>query len=115
MQPEAKKYLFDMREAARLVREFVAGKTLREYVANPLLRSAVERQLMVLGEAMAQLSGRHPTVASRIPQSRAIIDFRNVLVHGYDVIDDEIVWGVTESKLPDLAAELDALLAEPED
>jgi uncharacterized protein with HEPN domain len=42
---------------------------------------------------------------------RQIIAFRNVLVHGYAVIQDATVWGVVENDLPLLIQEVQALLA----
>ncbi|HXO28153.1 MAG TPA: HepT-like ribonuclease domain-containing protein [Thermoanaerobaculia bacterium] len=41
-----------------------------------------------------------------------IISFRNRIIHGYDTIDDAAVWGVAESDLPHLVAEVEALLEE---
>ncbi len=39
-----------------------------------------------------------------------IVAFRNVLIHGYDLVDDELVWDTIENKLPVLLAEVEALL-----
>lgn len=52
MEPESRKYLYDMLEAARLLLRFSNGKTFEEYRVDPMLRSAVERQFEVLGEAL---------------------------------------------------------------
>ena len=41
----------------------------------------------------------------------SIIGFRNRLIHGYDSVDDDIVWDVIQTKLPDLAKEVESLLA----
>jgi uncharacterized protein with HEPN domain len=41
---------------------------------------------------------------------RRIVVVRNVLVHGYAVIDDELVWDFATRRAPDLAAELARLL-----
>jgi uncharacterized protein with HEPN domain len=46
-----------------------------------------------------------PTVAARITHLKRIISFRNVLIHGYDAIDDEVVWDVIETHLPLLRQE----------
>jgi uncharacterized protein with HEPN domain len=55
MRLESKKYLYDVARAAGLALEFVRGKSFAEYAADALLRSAVERQLEIVGEALAQL------------------------------------------------------------
>ena len=112
MPPEAKKLLSDMRKGAALIAGFAAGKTFEQYQSDVLLRSAVERQFTIVGEALFQLGRHHPEVARQITDHRAIISFRHVLVHGYDSIRDELVWGVIENDLPQLQVQLDLLLAQ---
>ena len=41
---------------------------------------------------------------------RDIVSFRNILVHGYDTIDDRIVWGIVEEELESLLADIETLL-----
>jgi uncharacterized protein with HEPN domain len=55
MQVEVLKYLYDMEQACVLLSSFLVGKTFTDYDADPLLRSAVERQLMIVGEALNRL------------------------------------------------------------
>jgi uncharacterized protein with HEPN domain len=75
-----------------------------------MLRSAVERQLMIVGEALNRLRKIEPEFLASITDSRKIIAFRNILVHGYDVIRNEVVWGILDSDLSTLTAEVSALL-----
>ena len=53
-----------------------------------------------------------PAVAESIEHYKRIIAFRNILVHGYDVIDDRVVWDVVRQDLPELHARVVALLGE---
>ena len=115
MRPESKKLLFDVRQAAAYVVQFTAGKTKAQYLLDALLRSAVERQFEIIGEALGRLLKADPATATRVSEYRRIITFRNVLIHGYGAIDNDIVWSVVETKLPILRTEVDALLAEPDD
>ncbi|HEY4959966.1 MAG TPA: DUF86 domain-containing protein [Candidatus Limnocylindrales bacterium] len=112
MRLEAKKYLHDITRSAGLALQFVAAKAYLDYVSDPLLRSAVERQMQTVGEALAQLAKIDPDTAARITEHQKIIAFRNILVHGYANIDDRVVWGLLELKLPQLWREAEALLAE---
>ncbi|HKI86877.1 MAG TPA: HepT-like ribonuclease domain-containing protein [Thermoanaerobaculia bacterium] len=112
MRLEAKKYLFDIQRALQLLRQFSAGGTYEQYTADALLRSAVERQFEVIGEALGQLLKLEPSLSSRISEYQRIIAFRNILIHGYADVDDQVVWGVIESKLPVLVREIEALVAE---
>ena len=75
-----------------------------------MLRWAVERQFMIVGEALSVLRRTDPILASRIPDLTRIIGFRNVLVHGYTGVDDTLVWGVIERELPPLLVALAGLL-----
>jgi len=115
MRLEALKHLYDMQQACRLLATFLAGKTFDEYSADVLLRSAVERQLTILGEAINRLVKIEPGAAAAITDARQIIAFRNILVHGYDVVRNEVVWGILETGLPTLSQEVDTLLAQGED
>ena len=88
-----------------------AGKTFADFDADLILRSAVERQFEIVGEAFARLSREDPTIAAQIPDLRAIIAFRNILIHGYATIDRARVWRVVEDDLPGLRQTLASLLA----
>jgi uncharacterized protein with HEPN domain len=110
MRREAKKYLYDIQQAADLIASFTAGRTLADYAGNALLRSAVERQFEIIGEALAQLARLDEPLASRISEYRRIIAFRNILIHGYAEVDHRLVWDIVETKLPTLRREVAGLL-----
>lgn len=112
MELEARKRLHDVVGAIASIEEFTGGRSLADYEQDLLMRSAVERQLTIVGEAVAQLTRTSPDVAARITDWRDIIDFRNLLVHGYDVINDRLVWETVTDDLPILRREAEALLAE---
>ncbi len=110
MRIESKKYLYDIVQAAKQALEFIAGKTFADYSVNIMLRSAVERQLEIVGEALAQLARTDPATASQIGEYQRIIAFRNILIHGYAEIDHRIVWSVLEIKLPVVLRQANSLL-----
>jgi uncharacterized protein with HEPN domain len=113
LQREARKYLFDIQQAADLVIQFTAGRSFDDYLADPMLRAAVEREFEIVGEALAQLARLDAALASRISEYRGVIAFRNVLIHGYASVNDRLVWGVVETKLAILRREVHDLLNEP--
>ena len=75
-----------------------------------MLRAAVEREFEIIGEALGQLGKLDAELAAAISEHRAIVAFRNILVHGYAEVDDRLVWDVVETKLPTLIREIDTLL-----
>ena len=110
MRLESKKFLFDIQQAARQISDFVRHKSFSDYEGDPMLRAAVERQFEIIGEALRRLLVDDPATGGCISEHARIIAFRNILAHGYADVDDRIVWGLVESKLPALLAEVDALL-----
>jgi uncharacterized protein with HEPN domain len=60
MSHEAKKYLWDVREAAERINRFTSGRSFEDYLNDEMLRAAVERQFEIIGEALNQLSKREP-------------------------------------------------------
>ena len=81
-----------------------------DYQKDPLLRSGVERQFEIVGEALNQAIQNNPSLAKLISNSSRIISFRNLPIHGYATIADEVVWGVPETNLPVLTCEVEDLL-----
>ncbi len=103
MQPETRDpaYLWDMRDAARRALDFAQGITFEQFVASDLLRSAVERQLIIVGEAARRISEPFRAAHPEIPWA-PIVAQRNVLVHQYEQILAERIWTVATRDLPEL-------------
>ena len=112
MQPKSPKLLEDIRDAAAFIRQCTAGKTLADYRQDRLLRQAVERNFEIIGEAVGRLARMDPETASRIHRQQEIIAFRNVLIHGYELIDHAQVWSVVTEQLSTLQQQIEALLTE---
>jgi uncharacterized protein with HEPN domain len=110
MRLEAKKLLEDVRQACERILEFTKGKTLSDYTGDTLLHSGVERQFEIIGEALNRLARAKPDVANQIHHYRRVISFRNILIHGYDVIEDTVVWDVITNDLPALYEQVRILL-----
>lgn len=105
MRRSPKPYLHDLIFAARDILQMVDGKKLEDFLKDPMLQSAVERKFIVLGESLYQLKTYFPHLLAKIPESRALIAFRHVLVHAYNQVEDDLAWGVIETRLrPALAA-----------
>jgi len=114
MQLESKKHLEDIRRAASAILGFAAARTFDDYVGDAMFKSAVERQFEIIGEALNRLVRADSPTAERISHCRRIIAFRNVLIHGYDVVEDHVVWDVVRKDLPALHRQVASLLGEAE-
>ncbi|MEK7814307.1 MAG: HepT-like ribonuclease domain-containing protein [Chloroflexota bacterium] len=112
MQRDPKAYLWDAREALDAIAVFTRGRTREDFQQNLLLRSAVERQFEIVGEALSQLARRDQALASQIPDLRQIVAFRNILIHGYAIVDSDRVWRVVHESLPELRGAVDRLLGD---
>ncbi len=77
---------------------------------DSMCRAALERKFEVIGEDCTNLRDQFPKPFSRLKEGAQIIGFRNRLIHGYDNVDDAIVWDVVSGKLPLLSNEIEALL-----
>ena len=110
MDRDPRAYLWDARESANAVADFVRGRTLDEYLGDRMLRAAVERQFEIIGEALRQLEKTAPDLARELPELSQAIAFRNILIHGYATIDDRTVWRAVQEGLPALRARLAELL-----
>ena len=112
MQADARKFLYDIFEATKLLAEFTAGKTFDDYNHNAMLRAAVEREFQIIGEAVSNIAKLNPEIASAISEFRRIIAFRNILIHGYADVDNTLVWDIIETKLPVLKKQIETLLTQ---
>jgi len=110
MRPESRKYLHDILGACETLAQFVEGKRFADYDSDLLLRSAVERQLMIVGEALSQAMSRDRELVERIEDTRAIINLRNVIVHGYTVLENETIWGILQADVPRLRMQVARIL-----
>jgi uncharacterized protein with HEPN domain len=109
MKIELAKYLLDALTACRAITSFTAGKSFSEYSSDLLLRSAVERQFEILGEAFNRIDNMDKSFRSKNPSLGSIIGMRNRIIHGYDSVDDNIVWDAVLKHIPTLKEWLESL------
>jgi uncharacterized protein with HEPN domain len=110
MRLESRKLLTDALQAVVAIEEFTKSRDFSALASDKLLRSAIYWQFAILGEAMAQLRKLDEPTFDRISESWRIVGFRNQIIHGYQVIHDNVTWQIIQDKLPVLHRELDQLL-----
>ena len=109
MQLEIQKYLFDIQLSIDSINEYLGDKRdFNHYQNNKLLRRGIERELEIIGEAANRILKIDSNI--KIDHARKIVDLRNWVIHGYDKIDDVIIWGIISKQLPLLKTQVDELL-----
>jgi uncharacterized protein with HEPN domain len=109
MKLEIRKFLYDIKESIESIENYLVEKRdFKIYIADKMLRRAVEREFEIIGEAMNRIEEIDPSVD--ISSKKHIINMRNRVIHGYDKIDNEIIWGTIVRHLPKLKQEIESLL-----
>jgi len=79
-----------------------------EFQKDIKTRKAVERNIEIIGEAMDRILKMDPNI--QISDSRKIVDTRNRIIHGYDVVSNDVLWLIVNKSLPVLKEEVKKLL-----
>ncbi len=108
MSREWRMYLRDMIDCCDRILEYTDGVTREEFDRHGLVYDATVRKIELLGEAARyipeEVRGQAPEITWR-----EMIGARNVLVHGYFGIDDDILWDIVRNKAGPLKAALEEL------
>jgi len=97
--------LIDLLDAIDTVLLYTADIEFETYLADRKTRDATYRNIEVMGEAVRRLPESYLNDHSEIPWNK-IIASRNALIHGYDQIDDKIVWNIAKHILPALRLQI---------
>lgn len=102
-------YLWDILDAARIIREFTHQVDFDTYLKDRKLQMAVERALEIIGIAGKKVSEDLKARHSEIPW-RKMIGLRNVLAHEYGEIRQERIWAVVSMNIPELIEKIQSLI-----
>jgi len=72
-----------------------------------VIKRACERDLEIIGEAINKLIQLEPNIG--ISSTKNIIGLRNLIIHAYDSVEDEIIWGIIQKDIPILKTEIEQL------
>ena len=112
MDNNIKTWLFDILSSINEIESyFIETPKMFEIYQNDLrTKRAVERNIEIIGEAMSRILKENSEI--EISNSRKIVDVRNRIIHGYDSVSDDVVWGIVIRNLPILQKEVQILLDE---
>lgn len=106
-------YLRHIQRAIEEVREITRGMDREAYGRDVKAQRAVERGLQIIGDAVHKLSDElvhaHPEI-----EWKKIYAARNVVVHMYWGVDQDILWDVVQTELDPLQTTVRELLASEE-
>lgn len=112
MDNSIKTWLYDILGSINEIESyFVDTPKMFEVYKNDLkTKRAVERNIEIIGEAMSRILKENNHI--EIANSRKIVDVRNRIIHGYDSVSDDVIWGIVIKNLPVLQKKVEALLGE---
>ena len=101
MSKDYKVYLLDILDAISKINSYTSGLDQEQFIADSKTIDAVVRNLEITGEAAKKLP---ETIRSQIKnvEWKKIAGLRDILIHQYSGIDNEIIWDILTSKLPPL-------------
>jgi len=105
MNIQIKKSLFDIQSSISAIAIHMGNnRNFFYYQKNITVKRAIERELEIIGEAVNRILKEQPDF--KLSNARRIVDLRNYIIHAYDSIDDETIWGVVTIHIPKLEAEI---------
>lgn len=112
MDNNIKTWLYDILNAIVEIDSFFDNqpKVFADYQKDLRTKRAVERNVEIIGEAMNRILKMDETIP--ITSSRKLVDVRNRIIHDYDSVSDEVIWGIVIKHLPILKEEVSTLLKE---
>ncbi|MES2574740.1 MAG: HepT-like ribonuclease domain-containing protein [Bacteroidota bacterium] len=112
MDNDIKTWLYDILNSINEIESYYieTPKTFEIYQNDLRTKRAVERNIEIIGEAMSRILKADAEI--KISNSRKIVDVRNRIIHGYDSVSDDVIWGIIIINLPVLQKEVEELLNE---
>jgi uncharacterized protein with HEPN domain len=98
-----------MRDFARKAIQLTQGKSRADLENDEVLRLALTRLVELIGEAASHMPPERQAQYPEIPWAK-MVSMRNRLIHGYDFVDNDILWDTLQVDFPGLLAQLEAIL-----
>jgi uncharacterized protein with HEPN domain len=111
MEVDIKAWAYDIVSAIHEIEVFLEdAPDFKVYQTDLKTKRAIERNLEIVGEAMNRILKKGPNIG--FTHARKIVETRNRIIHGYDTVSDEVIWGIITNSLPQLKAEVEQYLGE---
>lgn len=106
------KTLVHLEQAAARIAQWMQATSRDAFMEDDMKQSAVIRQLEIIGEAASRLSESFRTRHAELLPWHEMKGMRNILIHGYDEVDVDVVWETATTSIPNMRRAL-GLLALP--
>ncbi|MGH2551043.1 MAG: HepT-like ribonuclease domain-containing protein [Thermomicrobiales bacterium] len=110
MKIQTAKRLLDALIASSELVQLTGGQDIDWYRGVRLHKLACERLLEIVGEALGAAAEIDPRLREDYPEIRQAIGMRHRIIHGYDRLDDQIIWQTLVEDIPPLCITLETLL-----
>lgn len=114
MNHEFLDYLEDILDAMEKAESMVQAYTYKQFETDYRTHMAVTRALEIFGGATKRLPDQLREDNKDIPW-RGMAGMRDRIIHGYDMVDLEIVWEVVLIDIPVLKPKIEGILKDYED
>lgn len=107
-------FINDILECIEKIEKYISNLSYDDFVKDNKTKDAVVRNLEIIGEAANQIPLNIRKRYKDIPWVQ-IIGLRHRLIHGYFVVDYDIVWNIIKKEIPDLKIKIKEILKDLEE
>ena len=101
--------LEDIIESIEKINTYTRGMAIADFLADQKTKDAVARNFEVMGEAVSRMNSEFRSLHAHISW-KDLKEFRNILIHAYEIIDYSLVWTTIQKELPTLYEQAKDLL-----
>ena len=105
-------YLWHITHACEQMDAYIHNLDIEQFKENDMLKDAAYWRINVIGEAIGNLSQEFVESHQQIDWRKAR-SARNRIVHGYDSIEDAVIWEIATVHIPKLLKQITPLIPEP--
>ena len=104
-------YLTHILDATKSIQAQIKDITKEQFENSELLQGFVERKLEIIGEATKRIPDDFKQKHPNIPW-KEMAGMRDILIHQYTEVDEDIVWKTITQKIPSLKENIELIIKE---